>query len=749
MRRKLNGFAVRFVLGSTLGVLALAASVSAPAQEAPQREVYFGETHLHTTWSIDAYAISGATYNGPAEAYRYARGETINHPLGYPITITQPLDWIGVTEHAGYLGAFMMAADPDSILRDRHPIAARSLDVGAGIKPLAAYMVLAKSMVRQKPIDAFRDPEVLQSMWRRIVDVADEYYEPGTLTTFPAYEWTAQPNNKNMHRNIFFRDSSKVPEQVIDAIMHPDPWDLWAWMDAQRAAGNELLAIGHNGNLSGGLMYPSETDLAGRPIDEAWAASRARNEPLAEIKQGKGQSETTPLLSPNDEFADYEVLEWVLLGDEASGPPKQIGSYLRRAYRDGLALQGVKGFNPHKFGIVAGSDTHNAAVGYRQKNYFGIHGVMDGTPEMRLSAEKQMDLDNRKLAPPGLSAVWAEENNREAIFDGLRRKETYATSGVRIRLRFFGGWDYAPDLLEDGQWTDTAYGRGVPMGGDLPARSGEAPTFVIHALKDPDSGHLDRIQVIKGWSDRGQSFEKIYDVAWSGERTLDPATHRVGDVGNTVNYANASYRNDIGAPELKVVWTDPDFDPSLDAFYYVRVLEIPTPRWPLIQARELGVAPPDGVALVTRERAWSAPIWYTPTNEARAGREAGVTVAQLLADGAEALDDVEIIRLIVGHTMRVTNLVSGRSFDIFYGTDGRRLVTAIDGSLDVGDQIGKVVHTFGAATAAPYRIEDGHLIASAGGEQFNVRIYRQGDRIMAANDHEFGYANYAVRRVEE
>jgi hypothetical protein len=737
-------FGPKLALGCLMGTV-LAAPTS--ASEFAERDVYFGETHLHTSWSIDAFAISGATYNGPEEAYRYARGETINHPMGYPIKITKPLDWIGVTEHAEYMGAFMLAAQPDSILREKHPYWAKTLDIGAGIKPLAAYMLLAKSIIKGDPIDAFRDPEVMRTLWQRLVAIADQYYEPGKFTTFAAYEWTAQPNNKNMHRNVFFRDSKKVPDVILDAIDSGDPWDLWRWMDEQRKAGNELLAIAHNGNLSDGLMYPTETDLAGRPIDATWAASRARNEPLTEIKQGKGTSETTPLLSPNDEFAGYEILEWKLLGEK--GVPKQYGSYVRQAYRDGLALESISGFNPHKFGVVAGADTHNAAVGYRQKNWFGMHGTMDGTPEMRLSPEKQMNLDNRQLNPPGLSAVWAEKNTREAIFDGMKRKETYATSGVRIKLRFLGGWGFEESDLQQDDWVKRAYADGVAMGGDLPEASGAAPTFIVHAVKDPDSGHLDRVQIVKGWSDRGQSFEKIYDVAWSGDRTLDPATHRVGPVGNTVNFSDATYSNTIGAAELKAVWTDPDFDPALDAFYYVRVLEIPTPRWTLIQARQKGEMPPEGIPLTVQERAWSSPIWFTPTAAARSSRKPGLTVAGLETQGARLLSDSELKQLIVGKSIGVRNTVTDKRYDLFYGTDGRRLVTAIDGELGEDGQIGNVVHTFAAGATTSYAIENGRLITEMGGQEFDISVYRLGDHYYAARSNEFGHVNYEVVQLEE
>ena len=700
--------------------------------------MYFGETHMHTSWSIDAFAISGSTYNGPEEAYRYARGETINHPNGYPIRITEPLDWIGVTEHAEYLGAFKLAVDPDSILQERHPYWTNAINIPLKANPLAAYMLLAKSIVNKRPIEALQDPVVIASVWKRIVEIADDYYKPGEFTTFPAYEWTAQPDNKNMHRNVFFRDSSKVPEVILDAIHSGDPWDLWMWMEEQRAQGNELLAIAHNGNLSDGLMYPTETDLAGRPIDSLWAEHRRRNEPLTEIKQGKGTSETMPLLSPNDEFADYEILDWKLLG--ATGASKIYGSYIRQAYRDGVALQGSKGFNPAKFGLMAGADTHNAAVGYRQDNWFGMHGSMDGDTAIRLSPKKQMNLDNRQLSPPGLSAVWADENTREGIFDGMKRRETYATSGVRIRLRFFGGWEFNNQMLDEKDWVAQAYDRGVPMGNDMPVRNGDAPTFVVHVMKDPGSAHLDRVQIVKGWSDRGQSFEKIYDVAWSGDREQDPATYRVGSVGSTVNFSDASYTNSIGSPVLKVIWTDPDFDPALDAFYYVRALEIPTPRWPLIEARAAGVAPPDGVSLVAQQRAWSSPIWYTPDSESRMEREEGITVDRLTGRGAEILNEDQLEALVVGNDVMVQNLVTGDRFDIFYGTDGRRLITQIGGENGPGAEM----HTMATGTTDTYLIEGNKLLTTISGTVFEISVYRLGEQYFAARSNEFGHVNYEV-----
>jgi hydrogenase/urease accessory protein HupE len=400
------------------------------------------------------------------------------------------------------------------------------------------------------------------------------------------------PNNQNMHRNVFFRDSVHVPIAPYSAIDSQHPEDLWAWMDAQRKAGNEVLAISHNANLSNGLMFPMEVDSKGRPIDAAWAADRMTNEPLTEIKQVKGTSETTPELSPTDEFAGFELMNYLIGLDNSHSKPH--GSYAREAYRNGLSMQDTRGYNPYKFGFVGAGDSHNTATAYTQSNYFGDHGLTDGTPEARLAGKVMSGMTIIQTGTSGLAGVWAEENTRASIFDAMKRKETFGTSGVRIKVRMFGGWGYAPDDLNSKDWVKTGYAKGVPMGGDLPASKGQAPTFIVWAVKDPKDGNLDRIQIIKGWSKSGQSFEKIYDVVWSDNRQPDPQTGKLPPVGNTVDVKNASYTNTIGAVVLKKVWTDPEFDPKLNAFYYARVIQIPTPRWSTYDAKKLGVAPPAG-----------------------------------------------------------------------------------------------------------------------------------------------------------
>jgi hypothetical protein len=412
-------------------------------------------------------------------------------------------------------------------------------------------------------------------------------------------------------------------------------------------------------------------------------------------------------------------------------------------------MQGARGFNPYKFGLVSGADSHNGSVPYTQQSFRGVHGMNDATPEQRLSPEKHLNLDNRLVSPAGLSAVWAEENTREAIFDAMKRKETYSTSGVRIRLRFFGGWKFGGDALRQADWVRTGYAKGVPMGSDLPRAAGKAPQFLVSAVKDPMSANLDRIQVVKGWSRNGQSFERVYDVAWSGDRKPDAASGKVPAVGSTVDLARATYTNTIGAAELSVVWTDPDFDPSLDAFYYARVLEIPTPRWTTIQARQLGMEPPAGYALTVQERAWSSPIWFTPDAKARKAAKAGVTVADLERQGGAKLGDAELRELVAGKTLLVRNSVTGERFHVHYGEDGRRLITAIDGETPRFGEVGNPLHGDVMGAAAPYAIQDGRIRTTIAGAAFDVAVYRVGDRYLGARNNEFGFANYEVEQVED
>jgi hypothetical protein len=381
------------------------------------------------------------------------------------------------------------------------------------------------------------------------------------------------------------------------------------------------LAISHNGNLSNGQMFPVSTDSKGKPLTPAWAQQRLNNEPLTEMKQLKGTSETTPELSPNDEFADYELMSFLLGTDNSTSNPR--GSYVREAYQNGLLLNVTRGYNPYKFGIIAGSDSHNTVVSYLNKGFFGGHGGLDATAKARLAGKTEAGMEVLKTGTSGLAGVWAEQNTRESIFDAMRRKEVYGTSGTRMKVRLFGGWGYHESVLNQPDWVKTGYRDGVPMGSDLRPKGGSAPSFIVWALKDPDDANLDRIQIVKGWTKNGELFERVYDVAWAGDRRPDPRTGKVPAIRSTVDVKNASYTNSVGAVELKKVWRDPDFDPSLHAFYYVRVLQIPTPRWSTYDAKELGIAPPARVSPIVQERAWTSPIWYTPTAASAAPVERG------------------------------------------------------------------------------------------------------------------------------
>jgi hypothetical protein len=709
----------------------------------PHREAYFGETHVHTSWSFDAY-IYGNTKAGPEDAYKFALGQTITHPGGYPIKITRPLDFMAVTDHAEYAGVIPMANDPNSSL-SKQPIA-EHLKVRSKEDMTRVYLFLGNSVIKNEPIKELASPDVAGNIWKQVVAIADEYYQPGKFTTFAAYEWTSTPDNRNMHRNIIFKDSKKVPEVPFSAIDSDHPEDLWNWMNTQRQAGNELLAISHNANLSDGIMFPLEVDSKGRPIDAAWAQQRINNEPLTEIHQLKGTSETHPMLSPDDEFADYELLSTLLGGVERT--PKLHGSFIREAWQNGLAMQDSRGYDPYKMGVVGASDSHSTAAAYTQSDYFGGHALFDATPEARLSGKKEVGLTASLISTGGLGGVWAEENTRESIFAAMQRKETFGTSGVRIKVRLFGGWDFHPDVLNQKDWVKTGYANGVPMGGDLPKKEGKEPTFIVWAVKDPDDGNLDRIQIVKGWTKGGQIFEKIYDVAWSGSRKPDPVTGKVPPVGNTVDVKNATYTNSIGDVELKKVWRDPDFDPSLHAFYYARVLQIPTPRWTTYDAKKLGVPPPNYVASTVQERAWTSPIWYSPSEEAGRGEKKGMTVAELQSKGAVALDDAQLTALIVGKTVTIRNRVTGDRFDILYGKDGRRIITSVNGKQPEPGEIWDVEHGGAMGSPAEYEISGGRLVTTLDMTPFAVTVYKLGEKYVAARSNEFGYANYEVEEVK-
>ena len=572
-------------------------------------EAYFGNVHIHSSWSFDGYTNGCIT--GPDDAYRWAQGAAIPGGGGGPdLKIKTPLDFYAVSEHAEYMGVFVKMGDPDSPI-SKLPI---SKEVTSDDQTVAfkAFVRILDNMNKGVPQPELADPALARSLWQDVVEIANKHNKPGVFTTFPAFEWTSAPGNRNMHRVVVFKNSQNVPALPYSTLDSNKPGDLWRYMESARDHGATLLAIPHNGNASDGLMF-STVDSNGDALDADYARARMRNEPLYEISKIKGTSETHPELSPNDEFAGFELWQYTLSA-LAEPNTKQHGSYLRQAYRDGLTLDAAGKGNPFKYGIIGDSDSHNSAASIEEDNYSGKFG-MENSPKHRLMGPLPIEANNkqvREFSSGGLAGVWAQSNTREAIYDAMLRKETFGTSGTRMKVRMFGGWDFDDKTLESADWVASAYSKGVPMGGDLKtARAGAAPVFVIAALKEADGANLDRIQIIKGWVENGQSHERIYNVALSGSHTVDSAGNAPA-VGNTVDAKTASYRNSIGDTELKAVWQDPDFDAKAHAFYYARVLEIPTPRWSTYDAKALGMAPRDDLPVSIQERAWTSPIWYTP-----------------------------------------------------------------------------------------------------------------------------------------
>jgi hypothetical protein len=732
------------------------AAAPAPVQPAgapqpnPERNAYYGETHLHTSWSVDAWVL-GNRITGPDDAYKYAKGETIKHPMGFDISIDTPLDFMGVTDHSEYVGVTREANTPGSYvstLPEAQPMIMKDPNSKEEQNRVFSYLL---KLAGSAPVKALMDPKITSTVWKENVKIANESNQPGKFTAFCSYEWTSMPGNRNLHRNVFFRACDKVPDYPFSSLDSTRPTELWNWMDAQRKAGNELLAISHNANVSDGWMYPVDVDnTTGRPIDAAWAAARDRNERLVEIKQGKGQSEAHPLLSPNDEFASYEMYEAILgLAADVGRIDRIAGSYARQAYKDGIAMQDTRGYNPYKFGMAGGSDSHNSASPYRHDNFFGLHADADGSVERRFAGVLiGGTMDVRLENPGGLTGVWAEENTRASLWDAMYRKETFGVSGPRIKVRLFGGWGYSKDILNAGDWVKQSYAGGVPMGADLPplpaGGKGTAPRFVVWAVKDPTSGNLDRIQIVKGWTQNGQSFEKVYDVAWSGDRKPNKWSGRVPAIRNTVDLDKATYTNDVGSAELKTVWTDPDFDAGQHAFYYARVLEIPTPRWTLLQAVKAGLPPPDIVPLTGQERAWSSPIWYAPSAEARKNAPAGMTVAELKKKGSNALNDAQLKALVVGKAFWLRNNVTGEQFSQNFTAEGQTIVFRVGTNAAMPSAFGNVVRDGYEATTYAYRIEGGKLVIPVAQEPYSFTFYKSGDSTYAARSNEFGYANYEI-----
>ena len=588
------------------------------AKQAYATQVFWGDTHLHTALSVDA-TIFGATL-GLEDAYRFARGEEVRASSGQRVKLSRPLDFLVVADHAEALGTMdeMLKGNPEMM---KDPTLKRWRDQfksgPAGAQEV--YTEMNRASTENTTPEALNDPKLLRTIWDNYIETGDRFNEPGRFTALLGYEYTSNYKTNNLHRVVIYRDSGERVRQNLpfSALDSENPEDLWKSLQAYEAeTGGQVLAIPHNGNMSGGMMFAMST-FAGKRLTEAWAKERARWEPLYEITQMKGDGEAHPMLSPNDEFADYETWDKMTIGGLPNSPENFPFEYARSALKNGLALEAKLGTNPFKFGFIGSTDSHTALAAVEEDNFFGKHSGVEPSAERMMSpvakVRDQVVL-GWEMSASGYAGVWATENTREALWDALKRKEVYATTGPRIIVRFFGGWDFVEQDAHTRRPAQAGYAKGVPMGGDLTnAPKGKVPTFLVAALKDPIGGNLDRYQIVKGWMDaEGKLHEKVYDVAWSGDRKPGK-DGKLPAVGNTVDVKEATWTNTIGATELIAVWKDPDFNPEQPAFYYGRVIEIPTPRWTAYDARYFGLQMPPEVPMTTQERAYTSPIWYTPS----------------------------------------------------------------------------------------------------------------------------------------
>jgi len=582
--------------------------------------VFFGDTHFHTDLSFDA-GLVGTTLTAH-EGYRVARGEKIISNSGQPVQLIRPLDFLAITDHSEMIGLApaihesnpVLLADPwGKWVHER-------FNSGPDGRMEAFANIIEQTTV--KGINPFSSDELTRSIWERFIGIADEYNEPGRFTAFAGFEWSSTPDGNNLHRVVIFRDDAQKTGQVKPFSMFDsdDPEGLWEYLAAyEKKTGGQVFAIPHNGNTSNGLMF-NDKDLSGNPLTLKYAEARIRWEPIIEVSQVKGDGEAHPLLSPEDEFADYETWDVSNLSGSAPKEDEMLQyEYGRSALKLGLKLGKELGANPYKFGLSAATDSHTAIPTTREENFFGKYKHTEPSAdrfnhEVIPAEDPSLRILTSQEVASGLTAVWARENTREALFDAMRRKEIYATTGTRLTVRVFGGWDFAADEVARPDFIAQGYRRGVPMGGDLrDAPEGGAPAFMIRSLRDPDGANLDRMQVIKGWLDtKGELHERIYDVAVSDGRKVGSDGRCRKPVGTTVDVEKATYTNTIGDAMLSAHWRDPDFDPDEDAFYYIRVLEIPTPRWTTYDAAFYGIDRPDNVPATIQDRAYTSPIWYTP-----------------------------------------------------------------------------------------------------------------------------------------
>ncbi len=608
------------LLSPLLAASTLAADYSPYVDRTGMERVYWGDTHLHTQYSTDAGMI-GTTLT-PDQAYRFAMGEEVTSSTGVKARISRPLDFLVVSDHAESLGLpiAIKEAMPAFI---ENPWGREVYDLWQSGDGFAAFGKWAYDGMLPG-IDPLNEPSVNNNIWQRQVSTADQFNKPGHFTALIGYEWTMTKDAKNLHRVVIFKDDASKAGQIIpfSSFDSGDPEDLWAFLqDYENDTGGNVLAIPHNGNLSNGRMFKlSKYD--GSPVDKDYLERRAKWEPIVEVTQIKGDGEAHPWLSPDDEFADFGNWDKGDIGGrEAKTNDMLEFEYARGALRNGLKLEQLNGVNPFKFAMIGASDSHTGIAGTREENYFGKFSQSEPHPErwkqyvVQSQTDDALSLVAYEELASGLAAVWAQENTRDALFEALERKEVYATTGTRLTVRFFGGWEYQKGEVHSSDMARIGYQKGVPMGGDLPARAdNKAPVFMLAASRDPDGANLDRIQVVKGWLDAtGNTQEQVYNVAVSDGRRIN-RRGKVKPVGNTVDVKSATYTNDIGDPELRVVWTDPEFDPQQRAFYYARVLEIPTPSWQAFDAKAFGDVFPDSVKMSIQDRAYTSPIWYTPGN---------------------------------------------------------------------------------------------------------------------------------------
>ncbi len=585
-------------------------------------KVLWGDTHLHTNLSLDARAF-GVTL-GPEQAYRLAHGEEITTSHGERIKLSRPLDWLVVADHSDAMGAMdEVVKDNPALLKDAKVKDWHDRLAKGGDSALAATMEVIETfagITGEKVPAILTEEKFVRSVWERYIDTAEKFNQPGRFSTIIGYEWTSTEGGNNLHRNVLYRDNGILAKQMLPytAAESFNPEDLWKWMaNYEKKTKGKVLALAHNGNVSNGTMFPEINPVTGKPLSKDYAKTRMRWEPIYEVTQIKGDGESHPYLSPNDEFAGYDTL-WDIgnLGPVLKQDDMYQYEYAREALKNGLKLEAKLGVNPFKFGMVGSTDSHTAMATAGEDNFFGKHTGKEPHADRwkkLIGSFGEVKYYGWEQVSSGYAAVWATENTRAAVWDAMKRKEVYATTGPRMLVRFFGGYNFTSG---DAQLRDPGligYSKGVPMGGNLKkAPKGKAPNFLVAALKDPYSGNLDRIQIIKGWMDKiGKTHEKVYDVVWSGNRKPD-SKGKLPLVGNTVDVKNATWTNTIGASELITIWKDPDFDSKQRAFYYARVIEIPTPRWTAYDAKRFNVNMDKKVPMITQERAYTSPIWYTP-----------------------------------------------------------------------------------------------------------------------------------------